>query len=993
MKKTTPRNCQLTLILIIALLLIPTVSSINESYNFKRSINCTGTTSGLPIIINGSTGIIINGTAQYIWTNCKADLDIYYNDSTTYAVYENETTLTPFEVEKGNGTSNNASGVWTDATFPYNYVFHFTPNITNSLTGLNGSVQGENNFTTGYLGYLATTNAKTRLIPYPADITVLHGGVFSMMAVTNPVDATDYMALFGYGDGTSAGSVWSQLAFNSAGAGKKLDWQFNYNQGTVKEGGNELYSAWNVITETKSTDASINVIAYRNKTQLGTENYGGSWTSRTLPLGNFTANGWAGSGYANFTGSLTEFRMADRVITFTEQNQTNDNIAGIAGYGNTLSEENLREGEPTIIFTNPTPNTNTAQYIITNNTIKTAITVTNGAGLNSTINLYKEGTGLINTTPNSTSINFTSLNFGTYYINASLINPDTSINASTETRRIDIYNLNINISSPNNNTQINRTLNLIFNSSSTSNLVNITKQNITIRPITDSTIINRTIGNMTGANTNLSWDTFSGSLTLGLWYIFLNSTDTQSNSESNSIIINLTKDATVNITAKYILDNTTITNFNINITDNTTGIKRTYTSIDNKTEIEITQGRNYNIIMDSPGYAYNTITLLSFNQTYNNYTIYAYTDNSVTINIYDETTGFIITQNITIEFTQNLTDFTNTTITGTYYQAGLSEGSWDIKISGGNYTLKTYTITVANRSTQTLNAYLSSISQTTIFTTMDYDTGLTLPGASIVQSRLINGSWTLIDNKISDISGRVQLTYVPTVKYQFLVTLSGYDTNLFYLDPVLFSTYNIRMTKTTTLTPETTPDYTAVDISFYNNLTGTNKWYFNRSNVLVWIISSPIGSLENYNLTLIYPSGNHTETGILATGEQFIIPFNITSANSSSRVYVNYCYKSTTSGQKCFINPYSIIGAYDNTSIIANIGNTYGLGIMERAIISTIIILMVGGLFFMVAGFLPGLLISVILMGFLSITGFMTPWMVLPSLFIGIIIIMKGGKE
>jgi hypothetical protein len=991
MKKITPQYCQLSLILIIALLLVPTI----EAYSYSRNINCTGITSGTPIAINGTYGVTISGVKQIIWTNCKTNLSLQYNNNTYYAVFENTSIAVPFDVRQGNATSINASSIYSDRIQAFGFdTDNTSSSITKASIGANGTYITNYYIVAGKIGNAVYVNGSGGWDTHTQYKTYYNGTwSFNTWLKINMTGAGDYLNghifpgseqyFFPYYY-ISVGAMWLSIT-GASGVhtvkDNRLDW--NDNQ-------------WHMITWTKATNDANSVKMYLDGVEqslvVSANTATGGFSSAVNDTFGMTKTSDAPTYNYYHTATYDELSLFDIELSESTVKQMYNNTIGIMGYGNILEEENSTGSSPTISFISPTPTTNTVQYY-TNNTIQTAITITNSAGLNSTIRLYNT-TSLINSTPNSTSINFTSLNFGTYYINASLINSDGSINTSTETRRIDIYTLNINISSPTNNTQINRTLNLVFNSSSTSDLVNITKQNITIRPITDSTSINRTIGNMTGGtNTTMSWDTFSGSLTPGLWYVFINSTDTQNNSETDNIIINLTKDATVNITARYILTNTTITNFSINITDNATGTKRTYASTDNKTEIEITQGRNYTLLIDAPGYAYNTVTGISFNQTYNNYTIYAYTDNSVLINIYDETTGFPITQNITLEFTQNLTDFTNTTITGSYYQAGLSEGSWDIKLSGANYTLKTYTITVSNRSTQTLNAYLSTGTQNTIFTIMDYDTGLVLPGASIVQSRLINGSWTLIDNKISDISGRVQLTYVPTVKYQFLVTLSGYDTNLFYLDPVLFSTYNIRMTKTTTLTPETTPDYTAVDISFYNNLTGTNAWYFNRSNVLIWIISSPIGSLENYNLTLIYPSGNHTDTGILATGEQFTIPFNITSANSSSRVYVNYCYKSTTSGQKCFVNPYSIIGAYDNTSIIANIGNTYGLGIMERAIISTIVILMVGGLFFMVAGFLPGLLISIILMGFLSITGFMTPWMVLPSLFIGIIIIMRGGKE
>jgi len=689
-------------------------------------------------------------------------------------------------------------------------------------------------------------------------------------------------------------------------------------------------------------------------------------------------------------GSFDEIGFWNRSLNSTEISSLYNGGAGLS-YNDFAGGAPPVDETPTIRFMPPTPGNNTAQYITGNNTIVTALETNYSEGLNSTIKLYRGGS-LINSTPNSTSFNFTSLSLGTYYINASLINPDGSTNTSTETRRIDIYTLIIEITSPVDYEKINRSLNLIFSSITTSSLINITSQNITLRPITNFSIINQSIANLSGTNTSYTWDTYDRNLTTGYWYVALYAYDNYNNNKEDDIIINLTKDAQVNITAKYILDNSTITNYTMNITDLITGGIQSQTTTNNKTSFEIMKNRTYTLTLDAIGYAITSINN-SFNKTWANYTIFAYTDNSVSITLIDENTDLIITENITMIFSQNLTQIKNTTTTGTYYQAGLTEGTWIIKFYGQNYALKTYDLTVANRSTQNLNAYLSNSNETTIFTILDFDTGGTLSGAIITQSKLINGSYTVVNVKNSDITGRAQLTYAPSIRYQFLVTITGYNSNLFYLDPVLFSTYNIRMTKTTTLTEETTPDLTGVDISFYNNLTGETTWINNRTNTLIWIISSPIGVIDDYNLTITYPTGSEYRTGNLATGEQFTIPFNITGANISSKVIIAYCYKSTTSYNKCFTFPYSIIGSYANTSMIANKDRTYGLSVIERVIIVTIVTLLVSGLFYTMGGELTGLLISIIVMAFFMKIGFTTLWMNIPSLFIGFIILVRGGKE
>jgi len=41
-------------------------------------------------------------------------------------------------------------------------------------------------------------------------------------------------------------------------------------------------------------------------------------------------------------------------------------------------------------------------------------------------------------------------------------------------------------------------------------------------------------------------------------------------------------------------------------------------------------------------------------------------------------------------------------LTGIFFIDNLQDGAYNIKFSGGNYTLKSYDVTVADRSTQTL---------------------------------------------------------------------------------------------------------------------------------------------------------------------------------------------------------------------------------------------------------------------------------------------------
>jgi hypothetical protein len=641
---------------------------------------------------------------------------------------------------------------------------------------------------------------------------------------------------------------------------------------------------------------------------------------------------------------------------------------------------------------NANTTTESSYYNNTHGWIYSSFAVTDFPSSNTTIKLYNTS-GLYSTITglSNYSYNFTSLPPGNYTLNATASNGTTTINISTS-KIYKIYSMILNISNPSTTGQeINEYLNISYVTNIDPNVSTIIGYNISL--LNSDLSNNRSLINNT-ANNSLNWNVFDENLSLGSYAIKIIATNNYSeiiNTTSN--LFNFSKNALLNLSAALTIDNSSIINFSVQIIDNNNTENRSYNTTNGSINIPIIKSRSYTIYLDATGYALSNETISTNNISHQNHTMRTYTENSVSINIYDETTNLLITQNITIEFTQNLSDIINTTTTGMYYQDGLADGTWNIKFSGGNYTLKSYTITVANRSTQNLNAYLSANSQYSIFNIIDFDSSAVIEGASFTQSKIINGSWTVINSKSSDITGRVQFDYIPNAKYQFLISATGYDDNLFYLDPVLFSTYNIRMTKTTTLSPTNTADYLGIYISYYNNNTGDTTWNNNNNNTLIWIISSPIGSLEKYNITIELPQGiNISQNGILANGEQFTQNFTINSTNTSDRLIINYCYESTTSYPKCFRFPHTIIGVYANTSMLANKDQTYGLGVFERVLLVTIIVLFVGGMVFIYGGAIPGLVVTLFVYGFTLSTGFVTIWMIFPSLFVGFIMIVSTSK-
>lgn len=393
---------------------------------------------------------------------------------------------------------------------------------------------------------------------------------------------------------------------------------------------------------------------------------------------------------------------------------------------------------------------------------------------------------------------------------------------------------------------------------------------------------------------------------------------------------------------------------------------------------------SYLIYVEAEGYSLSEDNFLNVSTDYliNNATFYLYSNNSVLINIYDEDTFLSVTDNISITISGNESEDIYYTATGQYFLEDLSDGSYTVKFSGDNYTLKSYVITVADRSTQTLNAYLSAISEDVTFTFLDYDSSAVLEGVSMTMYRQLNGSWTVVQTKLSDISGQALLQYVPDVQYKFFATFSGYDDKLFYLDPVLSSAYNIRMTKETDLT--TAPSYSDVSLQYYPKTFKTNE-----TNNFTFIIGSSAGSLETYSFNLTYPSSSSYRSGSNAIGEEFNVLFNITGAETFDYVNLSYCFDTTISSQKCYYYTYLITGQAGNNTHLSNLDNTFGLDLFSRIIIATVTVLIVAGLLSLFAGVLVGGAVGLVLFGYFSFIGFIPLWAILPSLLIGFILLAR----
>ncbi len=289
---------------------------------------------------------------------------------------------------------------------------------------------------------------------------------------------------------------------------------------------------------------------------------------------------------------------------------------------------------------------------------------------------------------------------------------------------------------------------------------------------------------------------------------------------------------------------------------------------------------------------------------------------------------------------------------------------------------------LSNVTRTTLNLYVQDGTSTTTFTLKDKDTQELLNDVYITMYREIDATWTIMESLYSDITGRVRFDYVPEIEYKFLLTKDNYQSYVFYLNPILFSEYDILLVKDITINQS--QDYDKVALYYYPEI-----FYDGIENNFTFMIHSPYDELLGYGYTLTYPGGTTTESGGGISGAQLMSNFTITGAESYDRLQLDYYYYTEVAGYRNFTYYYAIV--VGNNTLMSNRDVTYGMGLLERILISVLIVMLVVGVASLVGQPLAGGTLGLLMFGFLSYIGFIPLWAVLLPIAIGLIFI--GGDR
>jgi len=171
---------------------------------------------------------------------------------------------------------------------------------------------------------------------------------------------------------------------------------------------------------------------------------------------------------------------------------------------------------------------------------------------------------------------------------------------------------------------------------------------------------------------------------------------------------------------------------------------------------------------------------------------------------------------------------------------------------------------------------------------------------------------------------------------------------------------------------------------------------FNNTQVtnFTFLINSPYGSLTEYGINLTYPGGSNYITGSNAIGGALTALINISNATVFDVVRLEYFYTTTIGGRRNFTDqfPIDFPDGTGSLTFVANRNKTFGLGIFERVLVATLIAIFIVGIAALVGQPLPGFGLNLFIQSYLTYIGFIPIWITLPSLLLGMmILIWKSG--
>jgi len=332
-------------------------------------------------------------------------------------------------------------------------------------------------------------------------------------------------------------------------------------------------------------------------------------------------------------------------------------------------------------------------------------------------------------------------------------------------------------------------------------------------------------------------------------------------------------------------------------------------------------------------YQYNDLNITDYLQTGS---YYLYSENSIWITAKD-LSSLSSLSNFTTTLYNSLNIYSSNDTTGTTKLSNITSGTYNVKVEKADYTTVYYIVTIGSGSHQDLTAYLSKTTVPITFSTYNLQSGALLEDVTASIYYLINTTWTLINSKNSDVTGRVQFNVDTSNNYKFNFAKTGFSTKEFLLEPV-FTEYTIKLSPTGYVEPN-------MDQGDYYVKINPSLVYGEQLNNVSFNIVSGTGTLEYYNVTITTPTdskgGNYSST----YGGSYVYELNVTDNEILDTIAVTYGVKEVGEVYKTYtvLVPIQNGAIYSDGTFFGFKDNTSTMGYFEKGIIATVILLILLG--------------------------------------------------
>lgn len=344
---------------------------------------------------------------------------------------------------------------------------------------------------------------------------------------------------------------------------------------------------------------------------------------------------------------------------------------------------------------------------------------------------------------------------------------------------------------------------------------------------------------------------------------------------------------TINVTAKDVRTNATITNFTVSLSDLTDGTDTRTFNTTNGTIIIPVVHHYYNVSINASSYAlFDNYQLINVTNNTNKI-FYLYTTNSISFGIYNLSTLGLFNNSVNIELFGDSHYYNLSTSNGSAYKDNIAIDFYRIYISTllSGYSPVIFYVTILGGDHYNLNAYFKSSLSSIVFNLKDSSTNYPLPNASMIIYQNINGTKVAYSSCFSDFAGNCNFYLDSTIEYDFIVSKEDYNTQSGKVIPIT-TPYTISLNPSTDVSVSSVFYDVLYNYSF-NQVAGTGTFNY--------IVSSGSGILEYFGANASYDGTTYSQnTSTSPNGGIITFTINDLDPDSYDSVDVKLWFKASS---------------------------------------------------------------------------------------------------